>query len=101
MLPSKLDIDSLVWEVSRAEVSHEIYGETRKTDSQVVIAKRLTEQVAEQTFWHELVHAIFATRDLPPRKYDEEEIAATLGPAMYAVLTRNATVTWNPECEAE
>jgi len=95
MLPSEIEINGLVWEVKKADVSHDEFGETRKEECQCVIGSRLVEQVAEQSFWHELIHMIWFSYGLDDDKLDEEQIAKLFGPALCAVLKQNAAITWS------
>jgi hypothetical protein len=103
-IPDWLDIDGLRWEVTIGELGDH-HGETRCEDCKVHIASRLTQQVREQTFWHELIHACFASRDLccgnDNRKFSEEEVASLLGAALHSVFERNATIEWRDHGEEE
>lgn len=47
------------------------------------------EQTMEQSFWHEVVHAIVYYFGLDFDKNDEEDIVETLGLGIYTVLKQN------------
>jgi len=103
MIPQRLIIDGLDWQVDVKDVSIDRYGETRKEECHIVIASRHPEQVQEQTFWHEWFHAAAASRDFRcPSGLDaneiEEWVATCFGPALHSFLLANAKVTWNEHC---
>lgn len=97
--PENFILDGLQWEAKISDLGSELCGECDGDQCQVKIASRLNNEMREQTWWHELIHAIFATRDFPERKFDEEEIAEMLGPALYAFFRANADIQWRPPSE--
>ena len=96
-IPSEVLIDGMLWEVKHADLTLRQYGECRPEDCQIVIANRLSHQMADQTFFHEILHAIAATRSFQEarEKMDEETIASLYGPAIHSFMRANATITWN------
>lgn len=94
-IPESLLIDGLEWEVKLADLSDDQHGECRPEDCQILIASRLCDQMREVTLWHELFHAIVASRDIPQRKFEEEDVAQIFGAAFFSILKANANVTWN------
>jgi len=97
MIPGKLTIDGLSWEIKVADVSFETHAETRAEECQCLIANRLSQQMQEVAFHHELIHMLIASRDWnpdPARLFTEESIATFLGPALYAFFKENALITW-------
>ena len=93
-LPDRIVIDGIEWTVIFDRLPEDQFGECRPGVSTIVIAERLSEQLREQTFWHELIHAIRATRDLPTKNYKEERIAQLFGAALYSFFEANADIIW-------
>lgn len=97
-LPRKLYLDGLEWEVSVVDLGHDQAGECRGEECHILIANRLTAQVREQTFWHELLHALARTRDFDvDKKHTEEEFCTFFGPALFAFLKSNCSIEWRHE----
>lgn len=103
MIPQRLIIDGLEWQVDVKDLSIERYGECRHADCHIVLGSRFTDQIKEGTFWHEVFHAMASTRALQcPAGLDASEIdewiATSFGPALYSFLLANAKVIWNEHC---
>ncbi len=100
MIPSELVIDGVPWTIETCDtLPEDESGETMKRQARVLLADDLQKELMESTFWHELVHAIFTTRDFkltPGANPDdlEEQVATMLGPALYSLFKDNAEVTW-------
>lgn len=103
MIPSELVIDGVPWvfEVTD-DMDDGSIGLTKRRKGVVLIASDLTNALKETTFWHELIHAICASRDIKffPGDNDdiEEQVATALGPALFAVFNANAEIIWKYEC---
>lgn len=100
MIPKRIEMDALQWEISICELGFGQQGECRGEECQMVIASRLCEQMRESTFWHEAIHMMSRSRDLDwleildGQKDPEEVIARHLGAALFTFLTANCHITW-------
>lgn len=98
MIPENVEIDGMRWDVNASDALSD-FGETRVDECKIFLREDVNEQVQEVTFWHELVHAMFATRDFKltpdctPEEL-EEQVASFLGPALWAFFKVNADVRW-------
>lgn len=99
MIPTTLTVDAADWVVEESDaVSEGDYGETRVHELRVLIREGVHPQVKEMTFWHEVIHVLFRTRDFRVEANDpeavEEQVASFLGPALFAFLSQNAEIHW-------
>ena len=99
MIPDELLIDGVTWTVTLSSGMDD-FGETDINECRVSLRENVNEQVREITFWHELVHALFATRDFklnPDASADEleEQVASFLGPALWSFFRTNAEIEWS------
>lgn len=103
MIPSEIDIDGIAWSVSKTDdLPANEFGETRDKEARILLAIDTPEQRQEQTFWHELIHAFFRTRDFRvsrgmKRGKIEEEVASFLGPALHTFFLHNADIQWRAD----
>jgi hypothetical protein len=98
VLPEHVIIDGLLWEITMSPA--EDYGVTSPRDCRIIINPELQEQLQEQTFWHEIVHAFFATREREHgKKFSEEEVARIVGPSLYAFIQANLTLEWKTDAQ--
>jgi hypothetical protein len=103
MIPSEFVVDGVPWIVVLSDdLDENDAGQTRKRKGMVLLAKDLSPALRDMTFWHELVHALCATRDVrftsgSPDEI-EEQVAAFLGPAFYSFFLQNvAELEWRYE----
>jgi hypothetical protein len=93
MIPSEVVIDGVAWTVEK-NTGLTDFGESRGDECKILLRADMNYQVQEMTFWHELIHAIFQTRDLkltPNSTPDEleEQVASLLGPALWCFTKAN------------
>ena len=98
-IPSELYIDEVPWRIAICDtLPEDESGETMKREARILLAADLQKEFKASTFWHELIHAIFTTRDvkLTPTNADdlEEQVATLLGPALHSFFIRNAEIKW-------
>lgn len=98
MIPENIEIDGMIWSVTTSDALSD-FGETRVDECKIFLREDVNHQVQDVTFWHELIHAIFATRDfklVPDCSTDEleEQVAAFLGPALWAFFKSNCSIAW-------
>ena len=98
MIPEQMLIDGMCWTVTTSDALSD-FGETRVDECKIFLREDVNAQVQEVTFWHELVHAMFATRDFkltPDCTTDEleEQVASFLGPALWTFFKLNASIAW-------
>lgn len=102
MIPSEFTVDGVGWTVERADSLGDRCAETDKAECCIRIADGQCEAMRELAFWHELIHAIFAVRDVKLHAEEraeemEEEVATVLGPALHAFFLQNAEIQWRYE----
>jgi len=101
MIPSEVNIDGIYWTITTSDdVPENEFGETRAKQTRIILCEDTSEQMREQTFWHELIHAFFRTRDFkmtPGLKSSkmEEQVASFLGPILYSFMKDNANIEWH------
>jgi len=99
MIPDEFLIDGLPWTVT-VSTGMDDFGETDINECRISLRHSGNEQVREITFWHELVHALFATRDFklnPDSSAEEleEQVASFLGPALWSFFLANVDMDWS------
>lgn len=106
MIPSKLVIDGLEWTIEQTNLmSSKDWGETRIDEGKILLNTECSSEACrEMTFWHELVHALFKTRDFTLNENAtadelEEQVASFLGPALCSFFWSNASISWSQEDE--
>ena len=103
MIPSELVIDGVPWvfEVTD-DMDDGSIGLTKRRKGVVLISSDLIATMKEATFWHELIHAICASRDIKfhpgDQDFIEEQVATALGPALFSLFQSNAEITWKYDC---
>jgi len=106
MIPSELLIDGVPYTVGVCDtLPDNECGETDRRKCRILVSEDQCEAMRESTFWHELVHALFAVRDVrlhgsgnPDEA--EEEVATALGPALHAFFLQNADIQWRYDAPA-
>jgi len=103
MIPSEVVIDGVGWTIDDCNtLSERTWGETNKATCRILLSADLCPAMKELTFWHELIHAIFAMRDIRLHSEAfsgdlEEDVASMLGPALRSFMLDNAEITWRYE----
>lgn len=95
MLPDKVIIGCYEYLVLETDdpiiVDHrECVGEIDYRAKVIRIKKSgISEQLKEQTFWHEVIHGIFEYRIINPEKQDEETTTEELARGIYGLMKSN------------
>lgn len=97
MIPDSVVIDGLSWTVETNSGLSD-FGESRGDECRILLREDVHASVQEMVFWHELIHAMFQTRDfkLTGTTPDEleEQAASFLGPALWSFFNANAKIRW-------
>lgn len=94
-IPKQLKIIGFDWKIKEdRNVAHEgaIHGSTHSYSQTIFLDPDNTKQKQEQTFLHEVIHAIWWQTALGkrfPESKMEEEIISALSQGLYQVLTDN------------
>jgi len=98
MIPSEVSIDGIAWTIEVSGAMSD-FGETQIDNCKIYLREDVNDQVREITFWHELIHAMFASRDfkLVEGSTDEmeEQVASFLGPALWSFFKSNVHLEWD------
>lgn len=95
MLPDKVIIGCYEYQVVETDdpiivSGKECTGEINYRTKVIRIQKSgISEQVKEQTFWHEVVHGIFEYRTINPEKNNEESTTEELARGLYGLMKAN------------
>lgn len=92
MIPSRVYIDGMEWNVVMCDGLSDM-GQCDPGNLEIRISTRIKTDMQESTFWHEVIHALKATRDLPD-EMGEEDIAKMYGAALCSFLNENADIEW-------
>lgn len=71
-LPKQFDLGGLTWKVVQIDHLPGALGTTDNSKAEIHILKSLPSPVKEQTFYHELVHAIQFSMGKPQEQHDEQ-----------------------------
>lgn len=94
-IPKVLKIAGLVWNVKKSlDVTHEgsCYGSTHHSYQNIFLDPTTTKQKNEQTFIHEILHAVWSAyglKEFKAAKEFEEQILDSLSNGLYQVLNDN------------
>ena len=80
IIPSTFELGGFTWHVRRVKRLKGAWGDTNVAKREIRILDTLDQQVKEQTFCHELMHAIEVALGVNPDDHDEQKIDAR---AMY------------------
>lgn len=92
MIPSKVKIGSTEWQVIYSDYlsDDQCHGKCYQEKHEIHIADSLTEEAKEETFIHELLHALcYFSGIQDEEKLDEEAICNRLGYILHSVLKEN------------
>jgi hypothetical protein len=70
-IPTQFQLGGIVWSVEDSEHLPGAFGITNSGLAKILLLSDLPEQVKEQTFYHELVHAILFAMGKPQDQHDE------------------------------
>jgi len=70
-IPKEFQLGGTTWQVVQEPLLPGCLGATHSQEAKVQILKTLDKQIKEQTFCHELVHAILYSMGKPNSEHDE------------------------------
>jgi hypothetical protein len=95
IIPKKVKVCGLVYNVeenAKASSSADVYGITDHYKQSIILDPRVSQEKKEQTFVHEVLHAIWDSVGLNSRYNDhkqQEEIVDALSNGLYQVFKEN------------
>jgi hypothetical protein len=69
-IPKKFKLGGVTWKVTEVDALSGNFGQCRQWDAEIDIVRSLKQDVKEQTFCHELVHAMMFS--MGKNNHDEE-----------------------------
>lgn len=75
-IPSEFELGGFKWHVKRVKRLKNKWGDTNLMKREIRVLDTLDQQVKEQTFCHELMHAIEISLGVNPDDHDEQKIDA-------------------------
>jgi len=88
VIPKSVISNEILWQILHQPLEGD-YGSTDDKNCNLLLNSDYHELMQELTFWHELIHVLQHSYDLPDQDLDPESIAKYYGPALFAFMRRN------------
>jgi len=103
--PQKVNIMGIEFDVKRGTLDN-MLGIYARDKTEIIIDKRNNEKLSDFVFWHEVLHGLFRTSNLPIiidiGSEEEELFIDTLAYALYNFLKSNVkSIEWKEECNGD
>lgn len=72
LIPKKFKLGGITWTVHELPSIPNAMGACNHQEASIVLLKGLTQEIKEQTFLHELNHAIMFSMGIPQPEHDEK-----------------------------
>lgn len=86
-IPTSFKLGGMTWAVEQLDFIPGAMGACSNQDAKIVLLKSLPQQVKEQTFCHELIHAILFSMGRPADQHDEVFVDA-FGTMLHQYLSK-------------
>lgn len=70
-IPKQFQLGGIVWKVEEQQSVPGAYGACHNGEAKIVLLSSMPKQVKQQTYCHELVHAILFSMGKPADQHDE------------------------------